>query len=76
MNVSVYFVCRQAQSSLGCLTRYGKKCLPLEERSKFNDLIAGPQKVTLGLCTDETDLKSSKYLSLYKYLVISIYKLK
>ncbi|GFQ78635.1 uncharacterized protein TNCT_346681 [Trichonephila clavata] len=50
--------CVQAQSSLGCLTRYAKKCLSLEERSKFTDGIAGPQKVTLGLCTDETDFRS------------------
>ncbi|XP_055932117.1 uncharacterized protein LOC129962388 [Argiope bruennichi] len=56
--------CVQAQSSLGCLTRYAKKCLSFEERSKFNDGIAGPQKVTLGLCTDDTDLKSRYIKSL------------
>ncbi|XP_054706252.1 uncharacterized protein LOC129216121 [Uloborus diversus] len=56
--------CIQAQSALGCLTRYSKKCLSLEERPKFNEGIGGPQKVTMGLCTEETDLKARYIQSL------------
>ncbi|XP_035216401.1 uncharacterized protein LOC118189834, partial [Stegodyphus dumicola] len=50
--------CAQAQSSLGCLTRYSKKCLSPEERPQFNEGISGPQKLTLGLCTEDSDLRS------------------
>ncbi|KAG8188030.1 hypothetical protein JTE90_009904 [Oedothorax gibbosus] len=56
--------CVQAQSALGCLTRYAKKCLPPEERTQFTDGIAGPSKVTLGLCTDETGFRSRYIQSL------------
>lgn len=68
------FFYRQAQSALGCLTRYAKKCLPLEERTKFTDGIAGPSKVTMGLCTDDTDFRSSElYTFLNKYFNVWLY---
>ncbi|GIY76221.1 uncharacterized protein CEXT_377121 [Caerostris extrusa] len=51
----------QAQSALNCVTRYAKKCLSVEDRAHLLHQINGPQKMTLGLCVEDTDLKT-KYI--------------
>ncbi|GIY41127.1 uncharacterized protein CDAR_603631 [Caerostris darwini] len=53
--------CVQAQSALNCVTRYAKKCLSVEDRAHLLHQINGPQKMTLGLCVEDTDLKT-KYI--------------
>lgn len=54
------FISRQAQSALGCVTRFIKKCVGLEERKQYSDSVSGIQKLTLELCGEESDLRTSK----------------
>lgn len=49
--------CLSAQSSLGCVTRFIRKCVGLEERKQYSDSVTGLQKLTEGLCAESSDLR-------------------
>lgn len=53
--------CLNAQSALGCVSRFIKKCVGLEKRKEFSDSVSGLQKLTDGLCSESSDLRS-RYL--------------
>lgn len=58
---------RAAQSALGCVSRYIKKCVGLEDRKQISDSVSGLQKLTEGLCSETSDLRGSKLIQYIMY---------